>query len=176
MKKTLILFALVLVVSLSFSVIAEDISIDRANRLAFGYVLYLSDVSTTPAQIAPGADGTINLRLENIADTQLKDIRVELTLPTALAAYQDTVEFLESIELVIRSDFEKLTLAKLLPDDGLINQDFEHEMVNAPAAKKHLKAPLQEGKASRILARCGVFMEHEEQDTYCGFKPGFLIG
>ncbi|MEK6886171.1 MAG: hypothetical protein AABX17_04355, partial [Nanoarchaeota archaeon] len=50
---------------------------------------YLSEVSTTPAQIAPGAEGTINMKLENIADTSLKDIRIELTLPAELAAYQD---------------------------------------------------------------------------------------
>lgn len=78
-----------LALTLSFA-LAEDISTERENALAYGHVLYISGVSATPAEIAPGSSGTINFMLENIGSTQLKDIRVELTLPVEIAAYQDT--------------------------------------------------------------------------------------
>lgn len=103
MKKTILFFIFIFTISLTlFCILAEDISTERTNRLVYGYVLYLSEVSTTPSEIAPGSSGTINLKLENIGSTQLKDIRVELTLPTQIAAYQDTsrkkIESLASAE------------------------------------------------------------------------------
>ncbi len=69
---------------------AQDISTDRTNRLAFGYVLYISEITTEPLQIAPGENGILKFNLENMGDRYIRDVRIELTLPIELAAYQDT--------------------------------------------------------------------------------------
>ena len=137
MKKTLILFALLLAISLSFSVIAEDITTDRTNRLAFGYVLYLSEVSTTPAQIAPGADGTINLKLENIADSSLKDIRIELTLPTELAAYQDASrKKIDSLAAGSLTDVSFKIIAIPSADEGVYKVPVNFKYINSIGDEK----------------------------------------
>ena len=43
-------------------------------------------------------------------------------MTVTLSANQDVIEYLESIELSLRSD--KLKLAKILVGEGLVNQDF----------------------------------------------------
>ncbi|MCL9682572.1 hypothetical protein [Legionella maioricensis] len=106
-----------------------------------------------------------------------------------LSANQDAIEFLESIELLIRSDLEKLKLAKILIGEGLINQDFAQKIAtnypNSHGSIMELNAPLKEDSVSLMLATHGVFnlntqlqkeCPQKNQDTDFGFKPGFLIG
>ncbi len=137
MKKLLIFCSLLLALSLIFCVAAADISTDRANRLAFGYVLYLSEVSTTPAQIAPGADGTINMRLENIADSSLKDIRIELTLPAELAAYQDTSrKKIDSLAAGSLTDLSFKIIATPSADEGVYKVPVNFKYINSIGDEK----------------------------------------
>jgi len=137
MKKILILCSLLLAVSLISCIAAADISTDRANRLAFGYVLYISEVSTTPAQIAPGADGTVNMALENIGDSELRDIRIELNLPAELATYQDaSKKKIDSLASGTLTDISFKIIAIPSADEGVYKVPVNFKYINSIGDEK----------------------------------------
>lgn len=70
----------------------------------------------------------------------------------ALSANQDAIEFLEKIELLIRSDLEKLNLVNILSGQEL-NQDFAQRL----GSKMELNAPFKGNDASLMLATHGIF-------------------
>ena len=81
----------------------------------------------------------------------------------------------------------------VLARDGFISQDFAEEIAtnypNGYGGRMSLKNPFEEINAHLMLAASSFFnlnaqlekesrkeQEDKQEDTYCGFKPGFLVG
>lgn len=137
---------------------------------------------------------TLNLEREkfNSIDKQTHYTSQQIDLiEGAISANHDAIEFLEKIELWIRFDLEKLKLTKIFAGEGVIYQNFAQELApnyrNSWDSTTGLNSSLKENSSS-MLEIHGIFnsnaqlqkelRQHKEkqEDTYCGFKPGFLIG
>ena len=69
---------------------AQTIDQSRKERIDFGYVLSVKDISTEPNYLVPGSPGKLKIVFENQADFPLYDLRVEVNL-------SDQVLFLNDI-------------------------------------------------------------------------------
>ncbi len=86
MKEKIFVSLIILVLVLT-TVSALDA--DRTQKLRFGHVLYMSNITTTPENVAPGSQAVISFNIENTALDNLSDIRVSLDLPAEIATYYD---------------------------------------------------------------------------------------
>jgi hypothetical protein len=80
----MILFALFAIL-LANSVFAETLEPVREQRLKYGPSLYILSVTTSPETIQPGSDAVISIKMSNVASYPLRDIMMELRLPSQFA-------------------------------------------------------------------------------------------
>ncbi|MFH1248850.1 MAG: hypothetical protein V1660_01750 [archaeon] len=86
MKKGYLFIALGMIALLSLSVaFAAPLEPIREQLLKYGPSLYITNVHTHPAELQPGSEGLISLELENVAPHQLRDVEIELSLPSQFA-------------------------------------------------------------------------------------------
>jgi hypothetical protein len=62
------------------------------NRLKFGHVLYVDNVSVNPESVSPGSTAIIRFNVENTANDIINDVRIRLELPSQIATYNDVNE------------------------------------------------------------------------------------
>lgn len=108
-KKYLAMFGLIITLSLIVNVTALDF--EKENRLAFGHVMKIKDISVTPSNLVPGREGILKLSIENTAKFEIRDIRVQINLP-------DEISFLD--------DISKRKIAIL---DSGISQELEYDII-----------------------------------------------
>jgi hypothetical protein len=91
LKKELLIFAVISIFILSSSSVTplSGLDVDRQLRLQFDHLIYLADIQTTPSIISPGQTGTLSFKMTNEGSQFIKDIRVDLTLPSEIAPSQD---------------------------------------------------------------------------------------
>jgi len=68
---------------------AADIETERQQRLNFGHVLLIGNISTEPAELVPGQQGKLRLTIKNTGNFQLNDLRVQIDLPSDIAFLND---------------------------------------------------------------------------------------
>ncbi len=112
----MILICLVLVVSLVGSVHALDL--DREERINFGHVMRIREIYTEPDAISPGDSGMLNMKIQNIADFEIYDIRVKLNLPSGIS---------------LLNDISRIKIAKLV--SGEI-EDLQYQLIVSPTASE----------------------------------------
>jgi hypothetical protein len=81
MKKSVLLIIMGFLLAGSF-VLALDLDLEREQRIIYGKVLYIKEINITPYEISPGEDAKINIELENIGDSRLRDVILRLNLPS----------------------------------------------------------------------------------------------
>lgn len=134
MKKNFILtsIALILLLSIMASVsVAGEISTERQNRLAFNHLLYLSDIKTTPTNIAPGQEFTLSFTVTNEGDQYVKDIIAKISLPSEITTFQD-ISTIKTARLEVDEAFNvsfKL-LAKPSTAEGVYNLPVSVDYIN----------------------------------------------
>jgi|SRR3989344_1056022 len=86
---------------------AQNIDQARQQRIDFGYVLSVKDISTEPGYLIPGSPGKLKIVFENQADFPLYDLRVEVNLSDQILFLNDistkkihTLKAGETVEIV----------------------------------------------------------------------------
>ena len=88
--KTKIFAGVLILLMLVTTCYALDTAIE--NRLKFGHVLYVDNVTINPEAVSPGSTATIKFNVENTASDIINDVRVRLELPSQIATYNDVNE------------------------------------------------------------------------------------
>jgi hypothetical protein len=85
--KTIYFLILIICLMLTGSIFALDPS--NENRLAFGHVLNIKNITLEPAQIIPGSPAVLKVFLINNGNMSASDIRMKLILPEEIAFSND---------------------------------------------------------------------------------------
>lgn len=78
--------ALLLLVS---GIIAQDLDLDRQERIEFGHVILIDKINTDPVTLSPGNPAELQVIIRNGADISVKDVRIDLSLPGDIGFYND---------------------------------------------------------------------------------------
>ena len=76
MKKSVILFGLVFMFLVG-AVVAE-LDLENQQRLEFGHVIWINNITTEPNFIVPGDVGVLKMSVENTGEQDARDIRITL--------------------------------------------------------------------------------------------------
>lgn len=159
----IVTFALVLILSIS-SVIAADLEPLREQLLKYGPSLYITNVHTHPEEIQPGSEAIVSIQIENVAPHQLRDIIMNLELPSQF----------------VTGDFSKKKIRTL---EGLAKSEINFTIVPLPSSKEGIyKVPLsityldEIGNSYsenntiglKIYSKPKIFVEISSSDIYSG--------
>ncbi|MBR9705855.1 hypothetical protein GOV14_02355 [Candidatus Pacearchaeota archaeon] len=89
MKKVILSSMIVCLFLVSFVLAADEVTLDRSQRLNFGHVMQIKDIEFDPPQLVPGQIGRIMLKIKNNGNFNIKDVRVQLGLPAQAAFLND---------------------------------------------------------------------------------------
>jgi len=91
MNKTILMsFGIIILASLIMNIsAAEPLDNYRVERLNFGHVMKIKNVSTTPSDLIPGQSGNLDLTIENTAAFEILDIRMQINLPEEIFFLED---------------------------------------------------------------------------------------
>lgn len=87
MKKSVILFGLVFMFLVG-AVVAE-LDLENQQRLEFGHVIWINNITTEPNFIVPGDVGVLKMSVENTGEQDARDLRITLHLPFELSFLND---------------------------------------------------------------------------------------
>ena len=82
-------FLFIILIVLALPLCTASIDAEREYRLMFDHLLYVSDISSQPAEIMPGSNGVLSFTITNTGAQYIRDVRINLDLPSELAPYQD---------------------------------------------------------------------------------------
>lgn len=88
----------ILVILLSSIVSGQGLEPSREQRLKYGPSLYISEVNSSPEDIEPGSNAVISFQLENVAPHQLRDIVMQLELPSQFAPQDVSKKKIRTLE------------------------------------------------------------------------------
>jgi hypothetical protein len=164
--KFLILLSLITVVLVT-QISALDT--ERKDRLDFGYVLNVENISVQPENIAPGGEGILTITLENKASFPLYDIRAQLTLPAGIALLEDIST--RKIPQMNAGESEVLRY-KIISfpktPEGVYTSSFSVNYLN------HVATEREENNSFSIVVKGNpkIFAEIEKSDIYSGNEIG----
>ncbi len=171
-KNMIIFLGIAGIIFLCFS-IASVFALDaaRENRLAFGHVLYIQNVSMNPSQIPAGNPGTLKISLENTATDFIKDVQVELALPSEIAPYNDITK--KKIAYMQSGESQDVTFSLIpLPntDDGVYTANLMVDYIN------YIGDEWQENDTVSILVGSSpkLLAEFKSSDIYQGNNMGTI--
>ncbi len=100
-------------------VVGQNLSPLREQKLKYGPSLYILGVNITPPEIQPGSSSIITIRLYNVAPHPLRDIIINLELPSQFAPAETTKKKIRSIEgeEVLNVSFDVIALPN--SDEGI---------------------------------------------------------
>ena len=87
----------VLLIFLVITATAQQLDLERQQRLKYGDVMRIDSINTTPSEIRPGEPAEINIKIRNSGDTEIKDIRIQVVPPVGTAFLEDTSKKLEKL-------------------------------------------------------------------------------
>lgn len=82
-------FGILVLTIILFISLVNAIDQSREERLDFGYVLEVKNVSTNPVNIIPGRVGQLTIVMKNKAKFPIYDIRAKVILPTQILFFED---------------------------------------------------------------------------------------
>lgn len=89
-KSLYLVFFMFMILSLSFVYADNTLTIDNQNRLEFNHILYITNLTTSPENIAPGQNFSLSFVLTNKGSQFARDIVTQLTLPSEITTFKDT--------------------------------------------------------------------------------------
>jgi len=87
MKKQILFFVVALL--LAGAAYAAELDLDRQLRLQYGDVMRIDKIGTFPSEISPGAKGNINVEIRNAAETEIRDVVVQIFPPSGISFLDD---------------------------------------------------------------------------------------
>lgn len=97
MKKVMILLALCALFITGFAA-AQGLSSLREQILKYGPSLYILNVTTSPEEIQPGSDADISFIIKNVAPYSLRDIIMNLELPSQFAPQETSKKKIRALD------------------------------------------------------------------------------
>ncbi len=115
----------------SVSAAEGSIELDRQQRLNFGHVLIIENISTSPPELIPGQPGKLRLTVRNNGNFQLNDIRVQIDLPSKISFLNDVskrkIPTLASLE---REELEYDVVVLPGSSEGISNANITTDYLN----------------------------------------------
>ena len=92
MRKNIIVFGILLMLILPVVFAqTESLTVGRDNRLRFGHVLYVKNITISP-ELSPGSASVLKITLGNSGQDFIKDLRARLDLPAQIAPLKDVAQ------------------------------------------------------------------------------------
>jgi len=157
--------SLILLASLVY---AQDLEPLREQRLKYGPSLYITNIHTHPDELSPGSDAIISFKMENVAPHPLRDIIMQLELPSQLAPEDVSKEKIRTLEglTTIEKNFSILVLPN--SKEGIYKIPFVvnyiDEIGNSYTENNTMSI--------RISAQPRIFTELTSTDIYAGNLMG----
>lgn len=87
----LLLFSAVMLVFLlnGISAVTNDLTVERQNLLNFQHLIYITNIQTTPADIASGSSFILSFKITNQGTQWVRDVISKVSLPTEISNYQN---------------------------------------------------------------------------------------
>lgn len=143
--------------------------------------------------------GLVDITASVYGTTMTLNVPLDLTtdIENSLSKAEIPLKSVELASISIRTPLHETANIKktleVLAKDGFINSDFAQEIAtnypNGHGGKMDLNNPFKGANALLMLAASSIFnlnaqlekesrkdKEDKQEETYCGFKPGFLIG
>ncbi len=140
----------------------------REQRLKYGPSLYITNIHTHPDELSPGSDAIISFRMENVAPHPLRDIIMQIELPSQLAPEDVSKEKIRTLEglTTIEKNFSILVLPN--SKEGIYKIPFVvnyiDEIGNSYTENNTMSI--------RISAQPRIFTELTSSDIYAGNLMG----
>lgn len=170
MKKSCSYIILFLVSSILIAglVYAQGLEPLREQRLKYGPSLYISNVHTHPEEIEPGSDAIISFTMENVAPHQLRDIIMQLELPSQLAPKDVSKEKIRTLEGLAK--IEKNFSIVVLPNskEGVYKIPFTIQYIDEIGNSYSENNTI----SVKISAKPKIFAELTSSDIYEGNLMG----
>jgi uncharacterized membrane protein len=109
----------------------NTLDLDRQEKIAFGHILKVNSIKTIPENLIPGEQGILEVKIENIADFPLYDIRMEINLPSQISFIQDTSKrqiYKMEATSIKNINFSIITLPSA--SEGVYNGSYNLQYVN----------------------------------------------
>jgi LPXTG-motif cell wall-anchored protein len=170
-SKVILLTVLASLLALSFISTVVALDVDRAQKLAFGHVLYVNNLTTIPEELTPGQPGRLEFVIENIATESLKDLRIELELPAELAPYKGLSQF--KIAEMISGETRNVSF-NLIPlptaDEGVYRVNIVTDYIN------YIGEERQDNQTISIIvaSKPKIFAEIRSTEIYRGNSIGIV--
>lgn len=157
--------SLILLVSLVY---AQDLEPLREQRLKYGPSLYITNIHTHPDELSPGSDAIISFKMENVAPNPLRDIIMQLELPSQLAPEDVSKEKIRTLEGL--TTIEKNFSIVVLPNskEGIYKIPFVVNYINEIGNSYTENNTM----SIRISAQPRIFTELTSSDIYAGNLMG----
>jgi LPXTG-motif cell wall-anchored protein len=142
---------------------------DRAQKLAFGHVLYVTNLTTIPEELTPGQPAQLDFIIENIATEFLKDLIIELELPSELAPYKGLNQF--KIAEMISGETRNISF-KIIPlptaEEGVYKVNIVADYIN------YIGEERQDNQTISIIvaSQPKIFAEIRSTEIYRGNNMG----
>jgi len=92
MRKNILVFGILLMLILPIVLAqTESLTVGRDNRLRFGHVLYVQNITISP-ELSPGSASVLKITLGNSGQDFIKDLRARLDLPSQIAPLKDVAQ------------------------------------------------------------------------------------
>ncbi len=157
--------SLILLVSLVY---AQDLEPLREQRLKYGPSLYITNIHTHPDELSPGSDAIISFKMENVAPNPLRDIIMQIELPSQLAPEDVSKEKIRTLEGL--TTIEKNFSIVVLPNskEGIYKIPFVVNYINEIGNSYTENNTM----SIKIAAQPRIFTELTSSDIYAGNLMG----
>lgn len=157
--------SLILLASLVY---AQDLEPLREQRLKYGPSLYITSIHTHPDELSPGSDAIISFKMENVAPNPLRDIIMQLELPSQLAPEDVSKEKIRTLEGL--TTIEKNFSIVVLPNskEGVYKIPFVVNYINEIGNSYTENNTM----SIRVAAQPRIFTELTSTDIYAGNLMG----
>jgi len=173
MKHSKLYSILLAVVTIVFLVVfvssVSGLDTDRTQRLAFGHVLYIENITLAPEHLTPGQPGNLSFIIENTATDFIRDIRIGLELPAEISIYKG----IEQAKIAqINSGGTQEISFQIIPlpdtDEGVYNANIVTDYLN------YIGEERQDNQTISIIvvSEPNIFIEIRETEVYSGNKIG----
>ncbi len=168
--KILSLFNIIVFICLISQISALNLDDDRENRINFGHVMVIDEIKMHPEFISPGENGTIKVKINNIANFELTDVRVKINLPEEIkflnSVSKKKIGRIESGE-ILELEFDVISLPDA--DEGIYNATITVDYLN------HIGDERQDNDEFGILVIKGepkIFAKIDNTEIYKGNNIG----
>jgi len=166
--KNKIFICLVLILIISF-VQVKALDLQREDRIDFGHVMRVRNISIEPGSLAPGDSGILTMKIQNFANFPIYDVRVQLKPPSGISLLND-ISTIKIVRLETGESEELKYNVIVLPttSEGIYEIPYIIDYVN------HIGTERQDNDTFSVIVKSipKVFVRIEDSGIYKGNNLG----